>query len=234
MARVWLAMAMIGVSALSASAQGIIGDVLSGTLVKPEVGDFAWYDLTDKTEDKRYYLRQAIVGAEKVKRKKGYWVETEVIPQVGYPAIYKMLLTGPASDPKHVHRVLLREGRNPVQEIPVDRNAKAEKEPEVTRTSLGKEPISLPDGSVIEADHLEIKSEGEKTDIWISDMVPPMGIVRLVSPDGELMLRRYGRGGSDGESAIDRAPATPDHESGVKVRVGGGVDTNMSIRKKAK
>jgi len=232
MIRILLVAAMLGLSVAAAQAQGIVGDVLSGKLVSPEVGVFAWYDLTDKTEDKHYYLRQAIVGEEKVKRKKGYWVETEVIPQVGYPAIYRMLLTGPASDPKNVHRVELQEGRGPVQIIPVDKDAKPEKEPE--RASLGTEEVTLADGTKIETEHLEIKSAGEKTDIWVSDDVPPMGIVRMVSPDGELILRRHGQGGKDGESAIGRPVPTPESDSGVKVKVGGGVSTNLSIREKAR
>jgi len=229
MVRFLLIAALAGLGSLPGQAQGIIGDVLSGKLVKPKPGVWAWYDLTDKTEGKRYFLRQAIVGEERVKRKDGYWVETEVVPQVGYPAIYKMLLTGPASDPKHVHRVLLQEGRNPVQEIPVDPDAKAEKEKDVDQTSLGKEEMALPDGKQLEAEHLQVKAGGQVTDIWVSDAVPPMGIVRLVSPEGELVLRRYGEGGRDGESAIGRALPAPEQEEEVKVQVNGGISTNISV-----
>ncbi len=105
-------------------AQGIVGDVFSGKLIKPEVGVYAWYDLKDNATNQKFLLRQAVVGEEKVGLKKGYWVETQVIPEIGIPSIYKMLLTGPANDNKNVQKIIVKEGQKTPVEIPLESNQK--------------------------------------------------------------------------------------------------------------
>jgi hypothetical protein len=186
---------------VTAHGQGMLSDMMSGKLVKPEVGAFAWYNLTDSATKQAYFLRQAIVGTERIKRKTAYWLETELVPKVGFPSVYKMLLTGPASNPKNVHRLLLREGQGGVQEIEVDRTQRGEEGSEVPRTSKGMESITLASGE-IETEHFVIDDPEGEIEIWVSDLVKPMGLVRMITPLGELMLQRYGVGGKDGESAF--------------------------------
>ena len=61
--------------------------------------------------------------------------------------------------------------------------------------------------------------EGDRTEVWTSDQARPMGIVRLVSKEGELMLRTTGKGGTDAESALDRAYPAPPGSDDTKVQV---------------
>ncbi|MCF6284475.1 MAG: hypothetical protein L3K26_04735, partial [Candidatus Hydrogenedentes bacterium] len=124
----------------------------------------------------------------------------------GFPSVYKMLLTGPASDPKNVHRLLLREGQGGAQEIEVDRTQQAEVEPEAPRSSKGMESITLTSGK-IETEHFVIDDPEGEIEIWVSDLVKPMGLVRMITPLGELMLQRYGVGGKDGMSAFPELQA---------------------------
>jgi hypothetical protein len=212
-------------------AQGIVSDVFSGALIKPEPGVYAWYDLKDNTEGKTFFLRLAVVGEEKVNRKKGHWLETEVIPQVGFPAVYKMLLTGPAGDPKNIHQIIVKEGLRAPESIPVDHStdAKTGTDSGEKRESLGKEKIATGQGE-IEAEHVVITkpkqdnpAEVQKMDVWLNDEVRPMGIVKMTSADGELLLQRYGKGGADGTSHMDaiKQDETPG-SSEVKVNVEGG------------
>ncbi len=200
---------MIGSGTLGSQAfsQEILGDVLSGKLVNPEVGVYAWYTLEDKTEERLFFLRQAIVGEERVRLRRGYWVETEIIPQVGYPAIYKMLLTGPASDPGNVHKIMFKEGMQEVQEIDVaSTQDESDDKATTNRTLVGTELLDLSD-ETIETERYILEKDGQKTELWINDKVRPLGIIKLVTPDGELKLLRYGKGGVDGQSAFDRADA---------------------------
>ena len=194
-----------------ARGQRAIGDIMAGKLVKPEVGVWAWYDLSDYTENRSYLVRHAIVAKEKVKRKTGYWTELEVVPKVGFKSVYKMLLTGPASKPGNVHRALVREGDGPIEEValPSEETAKekAPKEPE--RKLVGEEEVDTVGGKV-PAKHFEVMAADGKVDLWINEKVRPMGIVRMKSAGGELLLRNYGIGGHDARSVIDGAP-----ESGV-------------------
>ena len=186
---------------LSTHAQSLMSDLMSGKLVNPEVGVFAWYTLTDAKGEREYFLRQAVVGTEKVNRKEAFWLETELVPKVGYPSVYKMLLTGPAQDPKNVHRLIVREGQGPAQEVEVDRSQKMESTGETARNSTGMETVSIP-GEEIASEHFVMEDDKGNTEIWVSDKIRPMGLVRMKSPEGELILQRYGVGGNDGKSAI--------------------------------
>ncbi|MDQ1256848.1 MAG: hypothetical protein QG656_1448 [Candidatus Hydrogenedentes bacterium] len=225
--RRWVLLLLAGVLASGwAQAQdSVVADVISGKLVKPKVGLWAWYDLTDTAANERYVLRQAIVGEEKVDRRTGYWLEIQVIPQLGYQSIYKMLVTGPASDPKHVHKMVVREGVEAARVIELPKaDDKAESPPAPERASLGKETVQTLGGGV-EAEHLQLTSGGKTSDVWVNDIVRPMGIVKMVSADGELMLRSYGEGGDDARSVIDDPPlaggAEPVKEPKIEVHVGG-------------
>jgi hypothetical protein len=196
-----------------------MADITSGKLVNPSVGVWAWYDIKDAASGEHLFLRQAVVAEEKVSGKNGYWIETEVVPRVGYPVVYKMLLTGPAGDPKNIHKVIVRDGTNEPQEMAIDPSAApAANLGTAERKSVGKENIDTTMGAV-EAEHVVIEQDDKKTELWTSDKVPPMGIVKLISPDGELVLQRYGKGGPDGESALDKKLDLPSSKGETKVTV---------------
>lgn len=196
-----LCLALFAVVAVRAGAQGILGDVFAGKLINPEPGAWAWYELTDKATGTKFFLRQAIVGAEKVKKKDGFWVETELVPQEGFSAIYKMLLTGPASEPKNVHQLIIKEGQNPPESVPVPEEGYAGGEG--TRTLVGTETIRTSDGQEIEAEHYTLGEGATEAHVWLNDAVRPLGIVKMTSAEGDLVLQRSGVGGKDGESVIN-------------------------------
>lgn len=221
-----LAMALVGAG--TTMAQGLMSDLMNGKLVSTEVGAFAWYTLKDTATGREFFLRQAIVGEEKVKRKTAYWLETELVPRVGFPSVYKMLLTGPASDPENVHRLLVREGDGLVQEVALEQGERAGADPELPREAAGTETISLPGGD-IETEHFIVGEGDERAEIWVSDAVPPMGLVKLQTAQGELMLQRYGVGGKDGASALGGStPPRTDAEEPVPDR-----DPEMEIEAEA-
>lgn len=204
----------------SAFGQGVVSDVLSGKLVKPEVGVWAWYELKEPASEETYLVRLAVVDEEEVGRKKGFWIEFEVVPMLGYPSIHKMLVTGPASNPRNVHKLLQRVGTSLPEVIPIgdDRNLSEYKPPKSKRTLIGKEDVETPDGT-ISAEHYQVKSGNETSDVWLNEDVRPMGIVRLVSPNGELNLRSYGTGGDNARSIINDPPAHPQTAKQPKVNV---------------
>ena len=195
-------LALAALCPVGAGAQGILADVLGGKLVKPKVGQWAWYNLKDTQGGRKYLLRQAIVGQEKIKRRTGNWVEIELIPEIGFPTIYKLLLTGPASDSKNIHRILLKTGEQPLMELPVEDAALVEEKPEkAKRVSMGKVDLETPAGTVV-AEHVIVTSASETVELWLNDKIRPMGIVRMRTSTGELMLRAYGTEGADGESKL--------------------------------
>lgn len=205
-------------------AQDVVGDVLMEKLVKPAKGAWAWYDLSDATSQQAFVMRLAIVDEERVGTKQGYWLEIEIVPIVGYRSVYKMLVTGPVSDPKNLHKVLQRVARGDVEEVPFDKDAakEAKKAPEPDRTLVGEEDVTIKDGSVVKAQHYQLARDGETVDIWLSDEVRPMGIVKQTTPAGEFRLRNYGLGGPDARSVInDPLPAGMGEKiEDMKVEVG--------------
>jgi hypothetical protein len=185
--------------------QGALADFLAGDLVNPKVGQWAWYDIAEKSSGLTYSVRQAIVGAEKVGKKPGWWFEMEVVPPVGYAQVYRMLLTGPAGDPKNIHKMIVEDGQNPAREIAVDStDAEAGPMQTATRKLVGTETVKYLKGT-IEAEHYVFETAAGNVDVWINDKVAPTGIVRIASDGGDLILREFGEGGEEGTSpAIKR------------------------------
>jgi hypothetical protein len=192
--------------ASTATAQGLAGDLLAGKLLKPRVGQWAWYDLIDTKNNTKYVVREAIVGKEKVGRKTAYWLEIEVVPEVGYKTIMKALLTGPASDQKNIKRIILKDGLDAPKEMEVLPASEIPKRPRPKRESVGMEDVLTLSGA-IRAERFRVTEGSEVMDVWINKDVLPTGIVRLRSTKGQWTLRSYGKGGDDGKSAIDLEPA---------------------------
>ncbi len=213
-----------------AHAQGLVGDLLAGKLVNPKVGQWAWYNLTAAKGGKKYVIRQAIVDQERVNRKQGYWVEFEIIPEVGFKMVYKMLLTGPASDPTNIHRVIEKSGVDPAQEVAVEKSEATASSTESKRRSLGLEDISTLDG-IIRAEHYEVLDGTETIHVWINEKINPTGIVRIRSLDGEMVLRNHGSGGENADSVIVEKPLPPDVSAQPKtkpqVRAGAGEEEKV-------
>lgn len=219
-----LPLTLMLLTASHGQAQGI-ADVLAGELVESKPGDFAWYVVKDSETSGRLLLRQAVVGEERVKRRDAQWVETEIVPEVGYPIIYKMLLTGAASDPRNIHKLLIQELPDGPEEVAVDEAIVETPEAAPERTLVGKETVPTEQGT-IEADHYQFEEAHGMVDIWLNDQVKPLGIVQMKSSLGEMTLQRYGNGGEDGESAIGKKMRVP----ASKVEVRQGPTTNFSGR----
>jgi len=195
-------------------AQGLAGDLLAGKLVNPKAGQWAWYNLTDARGGKKYVIRQAVVGEEKVNRKQGYWVEFEIIPEVGFKMVYKMLLTGPASDPKNIHRVIEKSGVDPAREVALDAGSPASSALESKRQSIGMEDVSTMNG-IVRAEHYDVTQGDQTIGVWINEKINPTGIVRMRSRDGEMVLRNHGQDGENAKSVITETPLPPDESTAM-------------------
>jgi len=150
------------------------------------------------------------VAQEKVGHKTGYWLEFEVVPEVGYKTIYKVLLTGPASDPRNIHRIIHRYGPEPPEEIPIEREAlEPDESNRIKRESLGMETVNTGDGP-LRAEHVSVTKEDRVIHLWINEKIRPTGIVRMKTPGGEMVLRNHGFGGKAAQSVIDKRQSAGD------------------------
>lgn len=191
----------------SAHAQsGVVGDLLAGKLVKPKVGQWARYVVTDAKEGGKFLVRQAVVGEERIGRgKKGHWVELEVTPQVGFVVIYRMLLTGPANNPKNLRALVFKNGPNPAEHIEINPDDAEEDTPKRKRKSVGLEQVETPSG-FIQAERFDVTGDDKTISVWISEDVKPSGVVKMRTPDGEMLLSNYGVGGDFAKTRITEIP----------------------------
>jgi len=225
--------------------QDIFGAVLNGSLVKPQVGAWAWYDLSNTEDKTNFVMRLAIVGKEKVKGKDGYWLEVQVVPSLGYETVYKLLLTGPASDPANIHKMFVRDGVNKVEEVPVagqdskpeekkkgkkseTGNAKQGAQPD--KSLVGDEDVKTLEGNV-GAQHFAMKEDDKPVDVWLNDSISPMGVVQLKSESGTLVLRNHGMGGRNADSILDK-PSVRREDVGDDMKVNVRVEKSDKSEKK--
>ena len=230
-----LATAMLFMPA-TAWTQDALGAVFSGSLVNPKVGAWAWYDLTGRDEQTTFLLRLAIVGSEKLKEKEAYWLEVQVLPTLGYETVYKLLLTGPAKDPANIRKIFLRDGVNPVEEIPVSSIVSKDDgkdNPALTdnqeKNLVGTEEVKT-HGGMLEAQHYVMKMDGKMVDLWLNDSIAPMGVVQLKSDHGVLVLHDHGVGGPNAESVLDK-PSIQRENAGSDMKVDMHVEKNDRPKK---
>lgn len=197
----------LGLGPLSgeATAQGFVGDMMSGTLVDPKVGQWAWYELHDAASGALYRVRQAIVGQEEVDDETGYWVEFEFLPGGGYKVVFRLLLTGPVSNPDNVHRVIRKHGPNEAEEVGLEAIRAGGRRERPQRRSEGLQRVHIGD-EYIEAERWVVTDENREIVLWINEDVVPSGIAQMQSPDGGMYLQGFGRGGEHAHSVIEAYP----------------------------
>jgi hypothetical protein len=197
----------------SANAQGGLSEILAGKLLDPKVGQWALYDLYDANDQLIVGLRQAVVGEEKVGRKTGYWVELELVPKTGLRRTYRLLLTGPADNPKNVHEVWTKtELDDPVQlELNKDTLEQIGGGKKAKRKKAGKETVDTEMGPIEAMHYIYTTDEGEVS-IWHSEDALPTGLVKFTSENGTVLLRSHGTGGEFGMSTMFPDEAAPGDE----------------------
>ncbi len=211
----------VGLAAGPAGAQGPLGNLLGGELIDPRPGIYAWYEVEDAKTGQVLFMRQAIVGEERVGRRDGYWLEIEIVPREGIPAIYKMLVTGPASDRDHLHKVVAKPGAGPRVELPVDELFAEDEHPPAPQR-LGEETISTQQGEIPCVRYALEQADGSTVQVWLSDLARPTGLVKMESDTGRLILTRTGEGGPHGATALPEPGAGDDDDgptSNITVRV---------------
>lgn len=201
--------------------QGVGSELIGGKLIEPSVGQWAWYDLEDVATKNKYAVRQAIVAKERVERKDAYWLEIEIVPELGYKSVIKTLMVEPDYDLASVVKMVFKSGLDPAVEVAHDQAAMAEEAKKPKRTSMGKETVETGSGAM-KAERFRITNEEGESTVWISDDVHPTGIVRMESPNGQLRLRNFGVGGVNAKSVIEEKVAPRASDPEIRVEVKGG------------
>lgn len=174
----------------------------------PEVGEYA--DLRfSSPEQPSMIIRFAIVGSEQVERKTYYWMEVvSAPPAVGGTVVAQMLVPYYPFERRDIRGYIVEMPGQPPRRMPQEMIERmvtdAAPGPSwgdqcATAEDLGTEEIIVAAGT-FRARHFRGGDE-QAGEVWVADV--PFGMVKLVQPDGEMELVRYG---SDARSSLRGEP----------------------------
>lgn len=160
-----------------------------GGLWNPQVGSGAVYEMTDQRGRKRE-MEIAIVGTESHQGKPGHWVEITVLDPGGKVMVMKRLMIR-SGDQLDVARVIMQRGDEAPMEMPVGMGMGPRQESQSADvrkdgTHLGTETVTTPAGTFTCEHYRDRKGE----DVWISENVPPYGLVKSTSRTGSMTVLR--------------------------------------------
>ena len=155
--------------------------------------------------------KMACVGTEKVDGKEGIWLEMEVdMPKSdrgdATHMIVKSFVVGAQSEKQSIEKMILQVDDQP----PMEMNMGMEMDDEDTEfpeiEELGKETVKVPAGTFT-CHHLRTTSNGDVTDIYISDEASLYGMVKMQFGEEKMELLDHGAKGA--VSQIKGEPVNP-------------------------
>jgi hypothetical protein len=206
-----LAVAFVAAVAAPAAAQpgGIGATPLAVDLKKVPIGSWAEYKIA--FGDQAAQARWALVGRKPDNVTIEMTMEGGPAAQMGGKMTARLVM---APDPTKVDRavkqmVMQLEGQDPMEMPTQGTNQKFEK-PDPKKL-VGKETISVPAGSFPTSHYRDSANERGNIDMWISETVPPLGLVKLSfvpkagSPMPTVGMELSGKG-KDAKATITKTP----------------------------
>jgi hypothetical protein len=157
---------------------------------KPVVGSWAEYQVKGKGEAPMK-MKIAIVGKEGT----SYWYET--VMQAQERMVSKMLVSGNPSDRQNLKKMIVKTGNEQAMEMPL--MGMMGQQPGKSQKSAGKvidkgmETVTVPAGTFA-ARHMQYQEGSDIVDAWVSEKVPPYGLVKSKAKDFEMVLAGSGTG----------------------------------------
>lgn len=156
---------------------------------RPVVGGWAEYEMKAKGEAP-VKMKFAVVGKEG----NDYWFENVMESVAEGKTITKMLVSGDPDDSKNVKRMIVKAGKRPPIEMPLQMMTRAKGQVSPGRIiDKGQEVIRVPAGTFT-THHFQHQAPEGTVDTWIHRDVSPYGLIKSQSKDFEMVLLRYGTG----------------------------------------
>ena len=188
-------MAVLAFAAIAAAQAGPLGGMLGGGpqargIFNPIPGSGAQYEIQTGSGKDKMTMEVAVVGKESVNGKEGYWLESTmsntpmgemvmkmlVVPDGAIGTFGKMVMQMPGHPPMEMPAQMGRIGE---QKQPLDIRSKAD--------DLGSESVTTPAGTFT-AHHFRMKDGSG--DVWLSDQVPPYGLIKGQEKDSTIVLTK--------------------------------------------
>jgi hypothetical protein len=154
-------------------------------IFKPEVGNGGLYEEQHADQKKPpTQMEMTIVGKEMVDGQQGWWMEVgHVAGKSGTMMYSKMLVTKDFEFKK----IIFQQPGQPAMEMPFNFTGKdnAVKDEMEKWHQVGTETITVPAGTFSCA---HWKKDAGTGDVWVSDKVSPMGMVKSVTESGSSMV----------------------------------------------
>lgn len=156
----------------------------------PVVGSGAAYLIESRREGKSE-MEFAIVGTEMVAGKTGHWMEMAFKGKEGL-MVMKTLYVLDANSMQMKRMIMQAPGEEPMEfpmNMPMMGGRKASPSVDIRNDAelVGMETITTPAGT-FECQHYRQKDKS--ADVWVSEKVPPYGMVKMVSKDSTMTLTR--------------------------------------------
>jgi len=158
---------------------------------QPVVGAWAEYQTNVKNQKEApNKMKISIVGREG----DSWWYE--MVMQGKERMVSKVLVSGDPEDRKNVKRMIMKAGDRPAMEMPVMGLGPSQGKPKPPKGKLvdkGIESIAVPAGT-FQTRHMQYQGPDGVVDSWVSEKVPPYGVVKSQARDFEMVLTGYGTG----------------------------------------
>jgi len=154
------------------------------SIFHPVVGSGAAYQSLDSSGAATHDMEMLVVGKESVGAQEAFWLEIGFSAKQG-PMYSKVLIT---KDDFQMHKIVFQMTGMPAMEMPFNPNSTPAQQmrDEMSKWSqVGNESVTVPAGT-FSCVHWK-KSDG-KGDLWASDKVSPIGMVKSVEPNGTMVL----------------------------------------------
>ncbi|MGB9484870.1 MAG: hypothetical protein WCD04_01970 [Terriglobia bacterium] len=160
---------------------------------KPVLGSGAQYQMTAKNGTMSFAY--VIVGQEDVEGSTGHWMEirSENPGMPGEMVMKQLIVTG--GDKPQIKRMIMQMPGRPPMEMPMGMlgmgqrgqgSGAGDTSPGV---KVGVETITVPAGTFV-CDHYRKQEPQGTVDVWISDKVPPYGMVKMSSGERTTVLEK--------------------------------------------
>jgi hypothetical protein len=158
----------------------------------PVEGQGAVYEVEGKGIPKQQ-MEMAIVGSERVDGQTAYWFEIAMQDPRHGQMVMKMLYS-PKQEKLQTVRMVMQMTGQPPMEMPMQMMGQMGKQAQEMETDfrdesehVGSETITTPAGT-FQCEHY--RSKDGKVNVWIATGVHPYGLVRMTSPDANMILVR--------------------------------------------
>jgi hypothetical protein len=192
-------LAMAGCLCLTSSAAAQLGSSLFSKpniadIFKPVVGSGAAYE-QHSTDEKRpaSQMEMTIVGKEMTAAGEAYWMEIGHVGQEGAGMMYSKVLV---TKDFQFTKVVFQEPGKPAMEMPFGNEmGKSHLKEEMAKWhQVGSETITVPAGTF---GCMHWKNEDGSDEVWTSDKVTPVAMVKQVGKSGSMVLTKIITGATD-------------------------------------